>query len=668
MNIAPILLPINLPYPLSYQLSAEAPYGAVVKANCRGKDYFGIVGKQEDSSTPATNKFKEATLVSEIPSLRQDLLKLISWQANYYMAAPGMCLALSLNQPLITQVIKHYEELKSLPTDKFLGSIHLASLNETQEELWQGIQQQLYQGFKLSLIEGVTGSGKTELYCYAITDILDKIPESQVLVMLPEIALTSQLVSRLEQRLGGAVTLWHSGLTPKQRRHNWWKIATNKAKVILGARSSIMLPFHSLKLIIVDEEHDLSYKQEEGVHYHGRDSAIMRAKFADIPIILGSATPSLEILAQCERGNGKLFKLGSRFGQAKRAEITLVDRRKHQQTQPTKQKKSASQWLAPELLQAMQSHLDLGHQVMLFLNRRGYAPLLLCGECGYRWQCGSCSAWLVSYRREHLLKCHQCGYYEPIPETCPNCESHKLIACGPGVERLAEEVQQFFPNAKQSIFTRDTVQNFKQAKELVAQVTEGHTDIIIGTQLITKGYHFPKLQLVGVIDYDLGASQGDLRANERTWQLLEQVSGRAGRESEKGEVIIQTYHPEDPVLQALVNNNRQEFLRYELGLRKQGEWPPYGRIAAIIVSCKREDLGERFAAELATHILYNEDITIYGPAQAPIYQIREYYRWRFLLKTSRRFPIQTYIQTWLSNCNIPSGIEVSIDIDPYNFA
>lgn len=513
-------------------------------------------------------------------------------------------------------------------------------------------------GFAVTLLDGVTGAGKTEVYFEAIADALRR--GKQALVLLPEIALSAQWLDRFEARFGARPAEWHSDLSQRQRRKTWRSIAEGEARVVVGARSALFLPYPELGLIVVDEEHESAFKQEDGVAYHARDMAIVRAQIGAFPILLASATPSLETVTNAESGRYTRLCLPTRHGSASLPDIQLLDLR---EDPPERQS-----WISPTLRDALAENLASGSQSLLFLNRRGYAPLTLCRACGHRLQCPNCTAWLVEHRFSARLQCHHCGYAGRKPDACGVCETKdSFVACGPGVERLAEEVMNFLPDARLCIATSDSIHRPSEAAAFVAQVLEGDIDIIVGTQIVAKGHHFPNLTLVGVVDADLGLSGGDLRAAERTYQLLHQVSGRAGRDDKPGRVVLQTYHPDHPVMIALAEGDRDGFLAAEAVARQAGGWPPFGRLAALIVSGNDGDAVAQTARDLAHGAPTGERVRVLGPAPAPLALLRGRHRWRLLLKVDRGISIQDVLRDWLPRIPVPNPVRVHVDIDPHSF-
>ena len=520
------------------------------------------------------------------------------------------------------------------------------------------VEQVTAKSYSATLLDGVTGAGKTEVYFEAVAETLRQ--NRQVMILLPEISLSAQFLERFERRFGISPALWHSEVPPAQRRTTWLGVAEGKTKVVVGARSALFLPFADLGLIIVDEEHDASYKQEEGVLYNARDMAVVRAHLGNIPVILVSATPSLETMYNVKQGKYHYLHLASRHAGAKMPDMHMIDLK----TSPP----GRGQFLSPALQQALKETFELKEQSLLFLNRRGYAPLTLCRTCGHRFQCPSCAAWLVEHRSHTRMQCHHCGYSQPMPQHCPACNAEdSLVACGPGVERIQEEVQNLLPDARTLILASDVVTSPKMINDAVRQIEDHKVDVIIGTQIIAKGHHFPSLTCVGVVDADLGLAGGDLRAGERTFQLLHQVSGRAGRGEKPGRVYIQTYMPQQMVMQALAANDRDRFLEVEAREREKASMPPYGRLAALILSCTDELKLDQFCRMLAQKAPRFDDIRILGPAPAPLAFLRGKHRRRLLVKADKSIALQKFLEEWLASVKVPSTIQLKIDIDPQSF-
>jgi primosomal protein N' (replication factor Y) len=513
--------------------------------------------------------------------------------------------------------------------------------------------------FSVTLLDGVTGSGKTAVYFEAVARTLEQ--GRQALIMLPEIALTSQFMDRFTARFGCVPVEWHSALSSPERARAWRAAATGEARVVVGARSALFLPFNELGLIIVDEEHDGGFKQEDRVHYQARDMAVVRANLGKFPVILSSATPSIESHVNARTGRYRSVILPGRYSGVELPDVVTIDMRKEP---PEKGK-----WLAPTLATAITETLGNKQQALLYLNRRGYAPLTLCRSCGHRFDCPQCTAWLVEHRYRNRLNCHHCGFSLHLPEKCPKCaEPESLVACGPGVERIAEEVRERFPEARLALLSSDLVPSLTEMREIIKTIEAGEADIIIGTQMVAKGHHFPQLATVGIVDGDLGLGTADPRAAERTFQLLHQVTGRAGRMLTMGRGFVQTYMPEHPVMQAIITGDRDAFLENEIRQRQAGLLPPYGRLAALIVSARDKELAELFARDVARHAPPAERIEVLGPAEAPLAIIRGRARWRLLVKAPREIDLQAYLRAWLESLpKPPSDLRLTVDIDPYNF-
>lgn len=719
-----VLLPLPLKGVLDYRLPPGEPQplpGTIVQVPLSGRSAVGVVwddDKHVGGKQLPLGKLKPLEKILSLPLMADDLRKFIDWVAAYTLSSAGAVLRMALSSPAAladVPVRTHYikadvpEGLRITPArqsvldvagDKPLSGPQLAEkagvsaavisglakagalraievsvdrpfglpdvsiegplLSDEQQTASQAIRDCVWEGgFKPFLLDGITGSGKTEVYFEGLIEAL-KEPESQVLVLVPEIALTSQWLTRFEARFGTQPVVWHSDIGIAARRRAWRSIASGQARVVVGARSALFLPFKKLGFITVDEEHDPSFKQEEGVMYHARDMAIVRAKLAGCPIVLASATPSLETLVNADSGKYEKLVLRERFGAAILPAMKAIDLRVDAP--------AAGQWLAPPLVNAMKETIASGEQVMLFLNRRGYAPLTLCRTCGHRIECPSCSTWLVEHRFRKELQCHQCGFVRPSPELCPECESEdSLVACGPGVERLFEEVSAEFGDARIAVMTSDTMTNPRLTAEMVWQIASGQLDIVIGTQIVTKGYHFPNLTLVGVIDADLGLRGGDLRAGERTYQQLVQVAGRAGRAEKPGTVYLQTYEPEHPVVQALLSGDGEAFMKAEREAREQYNMPPYGQLTSLILS--GADMAAVFdqGRLLATSVPAIAGVSFMGPAPAPLARVRGLHRARMLVHSQKRGGLQQIVRDWVRRTRQIKGVKIKIDIDPYSF-
>ncbi|MGP1397527.1 MAG: primosomal protein N' [Inquilinaceae bacterium] len=532
------------------------------------------------------------------------------------------------------------------------------SLSADQAMAAETLVDRVGRGFSVTLLDGVTGSGKTEVYFEAVATALRA--GRQVLVLLPEIALSVPWLDRFAARFGVRPVEWHSDLTALQRRLTWRAVAEGRVPVLVGARSALFLPYADLGLIVVDEEHEAAFKQEDGVPYNARDMAVVRARLGDFPAVLASATPSLETVTNVETNRYGRVHLPDRHGGATLPSVAAIDLRIDR---PERQR-----FLSPTLTRALAETLAGGEQAMLFLNRRGYAPLTLCRACGHRLECPNCSAWLVDHRLAGRLQCHHCGYTRRRPDICPQCSAEdSFAACGPGVERIAEEVADLLPDARLLIMASDLIHGPGQAADLVRQITAHEVDLVIGTQLVAKGHHFPMLTLVGVVDADLGLAGGDLRAAERTYQLLHQVAGRAGRADRPGRVLLQSYMPEHPVIAAMVAGDRDGFMARESEARRRRGLPPFGRLAAILVSGPDATRVDRTAQALGRAAPRRDGVAVLGPAPAPLAVLRGQHRRRLLVKAARSVPLQAVIADWLRAVPVPNAVRVSVDIDPYGF-
>jgi primosomal protein N' (replication factor Y) (superfamily II helicase) len=534
-------------------------------------------------------------------------------------------------------------------------------LTEDQEAAADALRTGIRSGrYATTLLKGVTGSGKTEVYLEAVAECLRQ--GRQALVFLPEIALTSEFLTRVQARFGAKPAEWHSGVTMTERRRAWRMVGQGGAQLVVGARSALFLPFRDLGLIVVDEEHDTSYKQEEGALYNARDMAVLRASLNEAQVVLASATPSLETWSNAQAGKYARLDLKARFGTAVLPDMRAIDMRAEDLP--------GQAWISPSLQSEVGKRLQAGEQSLLFLNRRGYAPVTLCRACGAQVGCDHCDARMVEHRFQKRLVCHQCGETKPLPETCPACGvTGKMAAVGPGVERIAEEAARVFPDAKLAILSSDLFGSARALKAQIEEIASGETDIIIGTQLVAKGHNFPRLTLVGVIDADLGLQGSDLRAAERTFQLMRQVSGRAGRAEAPGLALLQSFQPEHPVIRAILSGDEEGFWRAEAAEREAAGMPPYGRLAGIIISA--EDAAAAF--DLGTRLARGDgpirDIggMVYGPAPAPIARVRGRHRVRLLVKAPKGAAVQSAIARWISPIRLSAKLRLSVDIDPQSF-
>ncbi len=714
---AEVLLPLALASAYTYAVpdGLTVAQGDYVEVPLGPRSYLGCVWSV-GSGDGGTKSLREIVQKFDMPALGDTHRAFIDWVANYYLEPVGNVLRSCLRAPgafgearteiayrigshspdkltaqrarvldiaregpalkaselaelagVGTSVIKALAaigalEAVALPSHRaFVNPDPAAArlaLSRDQEEAAQQLRATVTQrGHKVMLLDGVTGSGKTEVYFEAMAAAFAS--GRQVLLLLPEIALTQQFIQRVERRFGAEPAQWHSGMRPRERERTWRAIAEGTAQIVVGARSALFLPWAKLGLIVVDEEHEGAYKQEDGVPYHARDMAIVYGALGKFPIILSSATPSLESLVNAERERYGHVRLHARHGESELPPSHILDMR---QVAP-----SSGSWLSEPLAQAVEETLKSGDQALLFLNRRGYAPLTLCRACGHRIDCPNCAASLVEHRFRKQLLCHHCGHTQAIPPECPKCGTPgKLVPCGPGVERLAEEAAQRFADARLAILSSDLARG-SLLKDALREVAEGVHNLVIGTQLLAKGHHFPHLTLVGVVDADLALDSGDPRAGERSWAQMAQVAGRAGRGEKPGRALIQTYRPEHPLMQALARGDRDGFLAEEKRLREGAELPPYGQLAAIIISGRDGHETERFARSLQPLAPYGEGVHVLGPAPAPLHLVRGLYRWRYLVKARRGINVQAFLRAWLAGVKTTGSLRLAVDVDPYSF-
>lgn len=646
MKVAKLLLPLPIEREFSYTLGFEAKVNDIVKIPFHGRQTFGLVTSIEDEGDHTKLKpVNEGTGFTFKP----ELTEFINFVSDYNLIPKGMVLKMTLSAPkaFVESKVRKAKAVTSTKLDVILNDEQAAALVQLR-----------HQGFVVSVLEGVTGSGKTEVYLELLKEIVAS--GAQVLVLLPEILLTTQLIERFRSRLDFEVLEWHSALTPSKRAENWKKVYTSTAKVIVGARSALFLPFSKLGLIIVDEEHEPSFKQEDSGCYHARDMAIARAKINNIPIILSSATPSIETECNVRDGRYQHIFLPSRYGKGQLAEIRVIDL--------IKDKPARGNWITAELKAQIIANFKQSKQALLYLNRRGYAMVSLCSECRSKVICPHCDFNLVKHKSKDLLLCHYCGYTESLTTKCKNCGSTERFSdVGPGVERIAEEVNTFLPDARTLILSSDTLNTRNKAQAAIARIINHEIDIIIGTQMITKGLHFPKLDLVGVIDADLSLFSGDIRAFERTYQVLMQVSGRAGRESDKGLVYLQTLEPESYLIESIRTGNWQSFIECELENRKAANMPPFSRIVMVSMSGKSQEELIAFMRALSGIIPNHDTIRFLGPTPAPIFLIKNKFRYRFIIIAPKNINIQKLVKEWLNSISHPKSIDVRIDVDPISF-
>ena len=721
-RVIDVLVPVALDQTYSYRVPAGlelAPGDLVsVPLGARGET-MGVVWAENPAPNPRLhNRLKDVADKLDVPPLKPELRNFVDWVADYTLAPRGMVLRMTLRmgehlgparervgvrlagpQPArmtpararllsvfadgmtrgkgdaareagvsagvidglidegtLETVVLPPEPVTRPPDPDFrkpefsLGQLAAADALRTTVD---------HGGYTVTLLDGVTGSGKTEVYFEAVAENIRK--KRQTLILMPEIALTAQSLDRFTARFGTRPAEWHSQVSPRLRARTWAAVADNEVSVVVGARSALFLPYADLGLIVVDEEHDPAYKQEDGAHYHARDMAVVRGNVAKIPVVLASATPSVESEVNARRGRYKRIHLPERFGGAHLPTIEAIDMRREGPPR--------GRFIAPRLAEAVKNALESKDQALLFLNRRGYAPLTLCRACGFRLQCPNCDAWLVDHRFKRRLVCHHCGFAMPPPAECPQCHATESFApIGPGVERLEQEAAELFPGARILVLSSDLVESMERLRAELDDVAEGRFDVVIGTQLVAKGHHFPKLNLVGIVDADLGLGNGDPRAAERTFQLLHQVVGRAGREEGRGVGFLQTHQPEHPVMKALILGDREAFYSSEIALREKTGYPPFGRLAGLVVTANDRHGAEAFARTLVSASPVSDQVRILGPAEAPIAVVRGRHRFRLLVKAPRGYDLSAYLRQWLADAPKPRGnVRLEVDVDPQSF-
>ena len=714
-----VLVPVAVAAPYTYRAPDNVKAGDIVAVPLGTREAVGVVWDDPPDPEIGHNRLRPIGDVFDAPPLSAEIRAFVDWVAGYTLTSRGMVLRMVLRSPgalapeppvtgvrragaeparmtparsrvleladaegpawtkadlaaaagvssgvvqgLIDAGTLELVDVPAAPAAPSPDPDHLRPvLSEAQEDGAAQLRAAVGRGdYSVTLIDGVTGSGKTEVYFEAVAEALRR--GRQALVLVPEIALTGEFLQRFQRRFGVLPAQWHSDVGPRGRERVWRGVADGSVRAVVGARSALFLPFRELGLIVVDEEHDLAYKQEEGAIYNARDMAVVRGHLAGFPVVLSSATPSVESRVNADAGRYQRLILPDRYAAAVLPTITAIDLRVDAPER--------GRFLSPPLVAAIGETIAGGQQALLFLNRRGYAPLTLCRKCGHRFQCPNCSTWLVEHRFRGVLLCHHCGHSEPRPHACPHCgEKDMLTPVGPGIERLAEEIAARFPKARTITLSSDIVGGVERVREELAAIQRGEFDVIIGTQLVAKGHNFPLLSLVGVVDADLGLAHGDLRAAERTFQLLSQVTGRAGRVSGASRALLQTYAPEHPVIAAIVAGDREAFYAREIEARRTAELPPFGRLASVIVSASTRADAFGFASAVRRAAPVDGAITVLGPAEAPLALVRGRHRFRLLLQSPRSANVQDYIRTWLAQMpKARADLRVQVDIDPQSF-
>tara|TARA_B110000116_G_scaffold264429_1_gene272238 strand:+ start:843 stop:2792 length:1950 start_codon:yes stop_codon:yes gene_type:complete len=618
----------------------------------RSKNQIGMVVSVSKNILPNNDyKIKEVENVFESIVLSKNIIRFIYWISDYTLSPLGVVLKLFLiNEKIINFSVNEKKENLFTPD--------VVKLNNDQKKALEVIKKLLFKPISPLVLEGVTGSGKTEVFFEAIENIIKK--KQQALIMVPEISLTPQLETRFLKRFGFLPNVWHSKISEKKRKDIWHRCYLGNPMIVVGARSSLFLPFKKLGLIVVDEEHDASYKQEDNIRYQARDLAIVRASIDKALVILSSATPSLETQNNINKKKYKHVYLSSQFSGIKLPPIELIDLQQN--------KLEKNKWISNKIFQELQNCLIKKEQALLFLNRRGYSPLSLCIECGHRYQCEQCTSWLVMHHGKKRLLCHHCGSIYPVDPNCPKCltkDSIKLV--GPGVERLQEELKLLFPQKSIGIMSSDNANTPKKIKKIIDDFENKKIDILVATQIMAKGYDFPNLSFVGVIDADTGLLGGDMRAIERTYNLLQQVSGRAGRSKQQGKVMIQTYYPKQPVIQSLQQRDRKKFVEESLKDREEFMIPPFGFMTALILSSSSKAKTEMYGKKIIQSSKIPENISILGPVEAPIFLLRGQYRFRILIKGNSRNLLNKFTRFMIEKCPTPPSIKLVVDVDPYSF-
>jgi primosomal protein N' (replication factor Y) len=719
-RIVDVLIPVALDHAYSYVAPEElrlAP-GDLVRVPLGTRECTGVVWADNAAPNPGLdNRLREVVAKLDVPPLRPELRAFVEWVSTYTLSSRGMVARMALRMgddlgpgrtrvgvrlagPPPGRMTAARQRVLALLADGLArgksdaaheagvsigvidslideGTLEPVALppepaarppdpahavpdfSDAQAAAGAALRAAVDGGFSVTLLDGVTGSGKTEVYFEAVAEAVSRGRQS--LILMPEIALTGQFLDRFAARFGVRPAEWHSDLNPRKRARTWQAVASGEISVIAGARSALFLPYADLGLIVVDEEHDAAYKQEDGVHYHARDMAVVRGHIAKISVVLASATPSIETEVNARRGRYKRLQLPERFGGAHLPSTEAIDL--------TREGPPRGRFVAPRLAEAVKLALERKEQALLFLNRRGYAPLTLCRACGFRFSCPNCDAWLVDHRFRRQLVCHHCGHFIPRPPSCPKCQAtDSFVACGPGVERLEEEAASLFPGARILVLSSDLIATAEHMRAELKDIAEGRVDIIIGTQLVAKGHHFPKLNLFGIVDADMGLNSGDPRAAERTFQLLHQVAGRAGRETGRGLGYLQTHQPSHPVMRAIVAGDREAFYAAEIEARERTGFPPFGRLASLIVSGPDRPSADGYARRLAGAAPLTEAVRVLGPAEAPIAVIRGRHRFRLLAKAARNFDLSGWLRRWLSGApKADGGVRLEVDVDPVSF-
>jgi len=645
---AQVLLPKVFNFPFTYNSKNENKIGNLVEVPFGSKNEIGVIWKN-NFLEPKNIKIKDITKKTEY-SIDRKLVDFIEWFSSYNMVPIGLVLKMAIGgTDKYIRIKDNLTEIKKTKKKYF-------KLNTEQTEALKFLEK-VNNKFDVSVLQGTTGSGKTLVYFERIKKIIKK--NEQALVLLPEIFLTNDFKSRFEDFFGFEPAIWHSKITPKQKRIIWKGIINNRIRILVGARSALLLPFKKLGIIIVDEEHDASYKQDEGVIYNARDMAISRASFEKIPIHLVSAVPSIETYNNIQLKKYRHIKLVKRFNNYPLPETQIIN---------LNLSKIKNRSIAEKTVNLVNNFLKKDEQVLFFINRRGFAPYLICKKCGYKQSCSNCSLYLTFHKLKNKAICHHCSFEKTIKTKCKSEGECEFVMYGPGVEKVFEEVKELFPDKKISIFSSDYLKKKEKIKNLFKAIKENRIDILVGTQMISKGFNFPKLNCIVVIDADFSGRGYDLRTTEKNIQLYHQLSGRAGRFSSKSLIIYQTLTPNDLTLNELIKNKSEDLLKSELLLREKNRLPPYMRLIAIIISSKDRSSSLQGAREIKNRLKQISDLEVLGPVDSPLLKIKKNFRSRLLIRFNNQFLMQKKITNVLNGLKISSKIKLTVDVDPINFA
>ena len=650
----PVLFPKIFDYPFTYksEISETLNSGDFVKAPFGLNEITGVVWPYEQK-TEKQFKIKKISKKINVKKLNSSMIEFISWFSKYNLVPLGM----SLKMCLLNKDVVEKDFNKEFVKFKVKKSKNKFLLNAEQKKSLI-FMKSIGNNYNVTVLEGVAGSGKTLVYFERVKDLINK--GFQALILLPEIALTNQFSRRFQEFFGAEPAIWHSGTTKKNKSIIWKGITEGKIKIVIGARSSLFLPFKNLGIIVVDEEHDVSYKQDEGVSYNARDMAITRASLENIPINLVTSIPSIETYNNIVNKKYHITKLEKRYREASLPNIEIINL--HSEVL------NKGSWIANKTISKVDQYLDKGDQVLFFLNRRGYAPFVICKKCGYKFECPNCAVNLNFHKKFNKLLCHYCGHKSSLSRVCKDNKKCDLLFCGPGVERIFSELEKIYPNKKIAIFSSDTLKKNKITNTLLKKVEKNKIDILVGTQLLSKGFHFPKLNCIVVVDSDFSSHGYDLRSAEKNIQLYHQLAGRAGRESNTSTIYFQTYTPDDEVLLNISKNDPHAFLQKELLLRKEKKLPPFYRLISLIISGKNEPLIMKFAISVKSKLPKINEVNVLGPVLAPITKLKKKYRCRILIRYPKNLFIQKYLSKSLNKIKIASGIKLEVDVDPINFS